>query len=147
MPHVRMDSKLDFLPAPSEDSVRRYRRMFGEIQSTQGAAASLVEQFALNVDARNLASLTFRSDALAAAGESMTVDVSRVRGATVTSLLTGAYVYNNGVTVADAEISLDALIDPDVSLQEGDIIRISRVYVPGGGATPVVNTLVRAQFE
>ncbi len=144
MPHVKL-TQPDYAPTNSEKVITRKKRVMGEVDSFQATAASGVEDFPLKVDANGLASLSFQAGAAAAAGETLVVDVSRVRGGVVTSLLSATYTYDNGES-ANTEVSLDSLIDESIGLADGDLIRVTRTYTAGGGPTPVVNSLVRAQF-
>jgi len=70
----------------------------------------------------------------AAAGESMTFDV-QVEGVTV---LTGVITVDDAATTAVVAGTLIA----DPSFSAGDRITVDRVYVAGGGPTPMTNTLV-----
>ncbi len=133
-------------PATTEEGVKRLLRLESELQSFQATAADAVVDFAQKTRATRLASLSLQVETVAAAAETLVIDISRVRDGTVTSLLTGTFTYDNGED-DDVEIDLSSLIDPAVTVQEGDLIRITRDYTAGGGPTPVVNSLVRAQFE
>ena len=78
---------------------------------------------------------------VAAAGESMTFDVE-IAG---TSCLTGVITVDD-TTVIDTPV-VGVVDSAAQAFVAGDLIRVVRTYVPGGGATPMANTVVDVELQ
>lgn len=80
---------------------------------------------------------------LAAAGESLTVDVLRapVAGGAAASILTAPYVYDSTKQLGWIDLPVAA----GVVLNAGDVITVSRTYAAGGGPTPIGPNVVQLE--
>lgn len=118
------------LHAPmNANSIRLVRGRIERIVSKQGAAATLTENEILD-GSGNLQELYLVAAAVAASGESLTINVLK----NGVSILTAPFVYDSP-DPSDTVISLPVL--PDVSFVLGDVITVARTYVAGGGPTPI----------
>lgn len=96
----------------------------------QEVAATATESFFVK-QAGNILVAKFAAGAIAAVGESMTVDVHK----NAATILTAPYVYDNP---DDPNTWFDASLDAaEVAVAEGDMISVIRTYAAGGGPTPL----------
>jgi hypothetical protein len=155
-----MDSEDDIVTV-LEEQAADFAAFAGQIvnlESYQQVAATAIEEFTIPqafypslgiVGATHFEDLLVANGAVAAAGESMTIDVSRVRGGVVTSLLTTPAVIDN-TDPGNSIQGFSALIDRTLARTLNpatDKIRITRTYVAGGGPTPMANTVVTLVME
>lgn len=116
-------------------------------ESFQAVAATATARVTLPFGTTRLNSMIIDNGAVAAAGESMVIDVLRVRNGATTSLLTATTTINNGIP-ANSSRDLSHLINLGLNtLLPTDEIQISRTYVAGGGPTPMTNTMVHLGFS
>jgi hypothetical protein len=87
--------------------------------------------------------LEFFCARLAAAGESMSVDVLRapVAGGAAASILTAPFVYDNTKAIGWHPLPVAA----GTVLNAGDIITVTRDYTAGGGPTPIGANVVQLE--
>ncbi len=117
--------------------------------SFQAVAASLTTEVMIPANCTRLVGLRVGNGAVAAAGESMTIAIQRVRAGATQTLLTAASTLIDATIAANQVRDLSALIlgqfanwlDPTT-----DTVRIVRTYVAGGGPTPMTNTNVELIF-
>jgi hypothetical protein len=106
----------------------------------QAVAATATVTVMLAPGAGRITALRAVPGAAAAAGESMTCDV-QIGG--VTALSAVATIDNaSGLNVVTGTVNAAAN-----TIAAGDVITIVRTYVPGGGPTPIVNTVVDVAYE
>lgn len=119
-----------------------------ELQSFQAVAATLVTEFLVPEDATRLERFQIANGAVAAAGESMTFNLERIRAGAAVALVTGVFTVDS-TDPANSVQSADNLLVRDLcrSLVSTDRIRLTRTYVAGGGPTPMTNTHVRLRME
>lgn len=119
-----------------------------ELQSFQAVAATLVTQFLVPEDATRLERFQIANGAVAAAGESMTFNLQRIRAGAAVALVTGVFTIDS-TDPANIVQAADNLLIRDLcrSLVSTDRIQLTRTYVAGGGPTPMTNTHVRLRME
>ncbi len=118
-------------------------------ESFQAVAASLTTEVMIPPNTTRLVGFRLANGAVAAAGESMTVAIQRVRAGATQTLLSAATTTIDNTIAANQIRDLSALIIPQFAnwLVPGtDTIRIVRTYVAGGGPTPMTNTNVQLVF-
>lgn len=133
-------SKQDNADLTTPFTPRTNNKLLGHINrmsSSQIVAASLAaDVMGQAADDHFIGDLFLVSGAIAASGESMTVDVLK----NGVSILSGVYTIDASTPVG-AQVSLLSLIDADKrTLAPSDILTCTRVYTAGGGPTPMLNT-------
>ena len=119
-------------------------------ESFQAVAASLTTEVMIPPNCTRLTGLRIANGAVAAAGESMTVAIQRVRAGATQTLLTAASTTIDNTIAANQIRDLSSLIliqFADWLNPATDTIRIVRTYVAGGGPTPMTNTNVQLTFS
>lgn len=117
------------------EAIKSLFALANEKSSKQGAAADLTEIVWVAEYDGEIDELVAIAETLAAAGESMTIDVQK-NGATV---LTATTAFVAGGT--DKLVTL--LLDKEKkSFKKGDVFTVIRDYTAGGGPTPMKNTTV-----
>lgn len=108
---------------------------FSHFDSRQGAAITETLRFFRALKAGRIVAASAETGTVAAAGESMTLDV-QINAATC---LTGVITVDS-TTVIDTPVA--GVIDATKNTYAaGDLIRVVRTYAPGGGATPMKDTV------
>lgn len=131
-------------------NIERLMGVILRMQHPQAAAASAsASLLGVVTQSGELRSLTVLSAAIAASGESMTIDVLK-NGVSI--MLGGTPFTINATTVPAGDVrkqkELKALVDPaKLSFLAGDILTVTRVYTAGGGPTPMTATVVIAEIS
>jgi hypothetical protein len=112
----------------------------GNIVHEQAVAATLTSQMMIAPAGGSITSLQAFAGTAAAAGESMTVDVT-INGVTA---LSAVATIDDAATTTVVEGTIDAAANDFV---RGDVIAIVRTYVAGGGPTPMADTVVSVAYE
>jgi hypothetical protein len=124
----------------TKSHVERQGMRTGTYMFSQAVAATVSHQAFYAINSGNIIGVLAASGAIAAAGESMSIDIN-INGV---SALTGDIVLNTASGVTAHAGTIDAAHDNFVL---GDIITIDYVYVAGGGPTPMLNVGTSLWFE
>jgi len=126
-----------------QEGGRQLLRHIARLEASQGVAATatLLLTKVMRDPGRIVRTRAMTGGDLAAAGEDMSCEVLK-NGVTV---LTGPIVLDSSSTV-DTYV-LGVLTGDAVAYARGDLITIALTYTPGGGATPMTNTLVEVDIE
>lgn len=108
--------------------------------SEQGAAATLNSHAFIAPGAGRITALQAFAGTTAAAGENMTADIE-IGGTTALSAVADMdNAAGTGVVTGTVDVAAN-------TFAAGDVITYDRVYVPGGGATPMANTVIEVSYE
>lgn len=136
------DTLLDIYEQTSSEQLYAQTQQQQGGQTFQAVAASLSQDLIIPPNCTRLVGVRITNGAVAAAGESMTFAISRVRGGATQTLMTAS-------PVIDATIAANSVTDfsstilrqfADWLVPGTDTIRVARTYVAGGGPTPMTNT-------
>jgi hypothetical protein len=142
-----MDSEDDIVTVLEKEAAdfTAFQGRIEGLQSFQAVAATLSVDFQIAPDASHFEDLIICNGAVAAAGESMTFEVFRVRGGVATSLMTAAAVIDStdpaNVCQSFANLIIHSLARTLNAAT--DTLRLVRTYVAGGGPTPMTNTTAK----
>lgn len=117
------------IPPLNAQNKDKIRARIDKLESGQGAAANLTTNEIVEAAGKVL-SLIFIANDIAAAGESLTIDVLKEG----VSILTAPYAYD---ATAAAKTRIDLPLVADTVFALGDLLTVSRTYVAGGGPTPL----------
>lgn len=112
------------------------------LESNQVVAASASSDFIVLENESTVQSINASIGTAPAAGETMTVTISRVDDGTGGLTTIAEFEINNTYT-ANTTVSVPLDVDFTNYLNPGDRVRIARVYVAGGGPAPLTDTTIR----
>jgi len=131
-----------FRAAQDVRSTEEILRGLSTFQSFQESAATASEGTVVVTEADRITFAGFFATEAAGVGESMNVDLIRVRAGVATTL--GTFVYDDTQTPNTLIEFTNSLASLDV--QPGDVLLVARTYTAGGAPTPVDVNHVVVQF-